>query len=88
VAYSQTIKKELIRTIIRTTSETIEGLVHKLPKDRLLDTLNLGEDQFIAVCDAKVFSEQDGKLTYETDFMAVNKNHIVLITGDDVTEGG
>ncbi len=86
MAYSQYIKKETIRTIIRTPSETIEGIIHKRPKNRLLDTLNLGEEQFIAVCDAKVFSEEDGKLVHETDFIAVNKNHIVLITGDEVDE--
>lgn len=87
MAYSRVIKKDKVRTIIRTTCETIEGLVHKRPKNRLLDTLNLGDDNFIAVCDAKVFSDEDGKLVHEAEFIAVNKNHIVLITGADFSEG-
>ena len=88
MAYSQKIEKETIKTLIRTTSETIEGMVYKRPKNRLLDTLNLGDDQFIAVSDAKIFSEADGKLVHETDFIAVNKNHIVLMTGDEIKDGG
>ena len=87
MAYSQIIKKDAIRTIIRTSCETIEGTVHHRPSNRLLDTLNLGEDQFIAVSDAKIFSELDGKLLHEADFIAVNKNHITLITGDEIKEG-
>jgi len=85
VTYSQSIKKEAIKTIIQTTCETIEGMVHNLPKNRLLDTLNLDNEQFIAVCDAKVFSDVDGKLVHETDFIAVNKRHIILITGDEIS---
>ena len=84
MAYSQLVKKETIKTIIRTSCETIEGMVHKYPKNRLLDTLNLGDEQFIAVCDAKVYSDEDGRLVHETDFIAVNKNHIILITGDEI----
>jgi hypothetical protein len=84
VAYTPIIKKEKIKTIIRTTCETIEGMVHKHPRNRLLDTLNLGDEQFIAVCDAKVYSDEDGKLVHDSDFIAVNKSHIISITGDEI----
>lgn len=87
MAYSRVIKKEKVKAIIRTSCETIEGLVHKRPKNRLLDTLNIGDDNFIAVCDAKVYSDEDGKLVHEAEFLAVNKNHIVLITGAHFSEG-
>ena len=84
MSYAPVVKKEQIKTIIRTTGETIEGMVHKRPRNRLLDTLNLGDEQFIAVCDAKVYSDKDGKLVHDTDFIAVNKSHIISITGDEI----
>ena len=87
MAYTPKIEKETIRAIIRTTTETIEGMVYKRPQHRLLDALNLGDDQFIAVTDAKIYSGEDGELTYETDIIAVNKNHIVLITGGAIIDG-
>ncbi len=87
MAYSQKIEKETIRTLIRTTSETIEGMVYKRPQHRLLDALNLGDDQFIAVTDAKIYSDEDGKLTHERGIIAVNKDHIVMITGGKVIDG-
>ncbi len=88
MAYSKVIKKETVKALIRTSSETIEGTVYKQPNNRLLDTLNLQDNQFIAVSDAKVYSEGDGKLIYETDFIAVNKSHIVLITAGTVNQSG
>jgi hypothetical protein len=84
VAYAPVIIKDQIKTIIRTTVETIEGMVHKRPRNRLLDTLNLDDEQFIAVSDAKVYSDEDGKLVHDTDFIAVNKSHIISITGDEI----
>lgn len=80
MAYAPKVKKDKVKTVIRTSGETIEGLIHKLPEKRMLDMMNNSSDNFIAVSDAKVYSE--GKLLYETDFLAVNKNHIVIISGE------
>ncbi len=80
MAYTPKVKKDLVKTVIRTPSETIEGMIHKLPKKRMLDMMNDSSDNFLAVSDAKVYSE--GKLLYETEFLAVNKNHIVIISGE------
>ena len=77
--YAQKIKKEKVYTLIRTTCETIEGMIFKRPDNRMLDSLNVQSGEFIPVTDVRVYSAPDGKLLYETDFMAINKNHIVLI---------
>jgi len=80
MAYTPKIKKEKVKTVIQTSSETIEGYIYKLPQKRMLDMMNNSSDNFLAVSDAKVYSE--GKLLYETEFLAVNKSHIVIISGD------
>jgi len=82
MAYVAKVKKEVLKTFIRTPKESIEGIVYKLPQSRLLDMLNDKEDPFFAVCDATVCSVTDGKLLYKTNFLAVNKNHVIHISGE------
>ncbi len=65
--------------VIRTSDEKIEGFIYKMPQNRLLDMLNQGSENFIPVTQAKVFNVQTGKFLFETNFLAVNKNHIVVI---------
>jgi len=77
---SQKIQKDKVYTLIRTTCETIEGMIFKDPDNRMLDSLNLSTGDFIPVTDVTVYSAPDKKLLFKTDFMAVNKSHIVLIS--------
>lgn len=79
MAYKSMVKKEKIITTIRTSSERIEGAVFTLPNTRLLDLLNNQSNQFIPVSEAKVFSEDTGKLLYEVEFMAVNTSHVITM---------
>ncbi|MDH5764108.1 MAG: hypothetical protein OEZ51_14135, partial [Nitrospinota bacterium] len=76
-------KKVKINTIIRTAGEKIEGNVHCLPNMRLLDLMNSDIDKFIPVSDAAVYDEESGKLLYQVPFMAVNKNHVIVISETD-----
>lgn len=85
MAYTPKVKKDRLKTVIRTSCETIEGWIHKLPQKRMLDMMNNSADNFIAVSKAKVYSANEGKLLYETDFLAVNKNHVVIICGESVS---
>ena len=80
MAYAAKIKKDQLKTFIRTSCETIEGVVYKLPQSRLLDMMNEKSEPFIAVSDATVCSATDGRLLYHTEFIAVNKNHIIHIS--------
>ncbi|UCD11722.1 MAG: hypothetical protein JSU88_01105 [Nitrospinaceae bacterium] len=79
MGYKAVIKKDRIDAIIRTSGEIIEGTVHKLPQNRLLDMLNKDSDTFIPVSNAKVYNLATEKFLFETDFIAVNKNHVVVI---------
>ena len=62
-----------------TSGEKIEGMIHKLINDRMLDMLNQKDEDFLAVSDAKVYNNSTGKLMFTSDFLAVNKRHVVLL---------
>ncbi len=87
MAYKSVVKKEKVDAVIRTANEKIEGTIFKLPKYRLLDMLNQDIGPFIPVTSAKVFNIVTGRLMYEAEFLAVNKNSVVLIA-DKVNERG
>lgn len=80
MAYKTLISKEQVAAIIGTVGEKIEGLIYKLPQNRLLDMLNHDSDPFIPVSQAKVYCKVTGKLMFESDFIAVNKSHVVFIS--------
>lgn len=86
MAYIAAIKKNKLKTCIRTSRESIEGIIFILPQLRLLDMMNNKSEPFIAVSDATICSAADGKLLYQTNFMAVNKNHVIHISGEIVPE--
>ncbi len=79
MAYKSLVKKEQVEAIIMTTGEKIEGKIHKLPNDRMLDMLNQSEEEFVAVSAAKVYNNNSGKLLFASDFLAVNKKHVVVL---------
>lgn len=87
MAYKGIVKKEKIDAVIRTANEKIEGIIFKLPQNRLLDMLNQDSGPFIPVTSAKVSHIVTGRLMYEARFLAVNKNSIVIIA-DKVKEMG
>lgn len=86
MAYNAFVKKETINAIVRTSSEKIEGKIFKLPSNRLLDMLNQGDESFIPVIDAKVYCLVTGNVLFESEFLAVNKQHIIPIADHLVTQ--
>jgi len=44
--------------------------------------LNHDSEPFIPVSEAKVYCKTMGKLLFETDFMAINKPHVVFLSND------
>jgi hypothetical protein len=87
MAYKGVVKKEKIEAIIRTSNEKIVGTIFKLPQYRLLDMLNQDSGPFLPVTSAKVFHIVTGRLMYEAEFLAINKNSVVIIA-DKVREVG
>ena len=79
MAYKSYVKKEKVHAVIRTSAERIEGVISKLPNNRLLDMLNHEGESFIPVLNACVFALPTGKLLFEAEFLAVNKKHVVVI---------
>ena len=80
MAYSTFVKKETIDAVIRTSGEKIEGKISILPHDRLLDMLNQREENFIPVTDATVYCLVTGNVLFNSEFLAVNKQNIILIS--------
>ena len=74
------VKKETIDAVIRTSGEKIEGKISILPHDRLLDMLNQREENFIPVTDATVYCPVTGDVLFKSEFLAVNKLNIILIS--------
>ena len=85
MAYNAFVQKETIDAIIRTSGEKIEGKISKLPSNRLLDMLNQGEEDFIPVTDATVYCLVTGNVLFKSEFLAVNKQNIILIADHLVT---
>ena len=79
MAYNTFVKKETINAIIRTAGEKIEGKISKLPSNRLLDMLNQNEENFIPILDATVYCLITGNVLFKSEFLAVNKQNIILI---------
>ena len=80
------IKKDKLLVNIRTAREKIEGVIYKFPEDRLLDMMNKKSEPFIAVSNATICSASDGRLLYQSDFIAVNVNHVIHISRESQGE--
>ena len=85
MAYNAFVKKDTVNAIIRTSGEKIEGKIFKLPSNRLLDMLNKSDESFIAIIDATVYCLLTGNVLFKSEFLAVNKQNIVLIADHLVT---
>ncbi len=79
--FTQIISKKPIPVIVQTTKNVIRGTVHVRPNERVIDELNLST-QFIAVTDASILDDQ-GKQTYQCDFVTLNKEQIIWIIPDE-----
>ncbi|MFH2011507.1 MAG: hypothetical protein ABIJ37_02190 [Pseudomonadota bacterium] len=76
-------KKKPCDVIIYTEKNRIEGITYLIGAptytvdNRLVDLMNYAEKRFIVVTGVKVFNIQ-GELLFETDFLILNKDFIVL----------
>jgi hypothetical protein len=70
-------EKKKTEVIIETHQYRIVGTVHLDHESRLLDMLNLESQHFIAVTTASIYSRNEGKLLYNSNFLGLNKDHVV-----------
>jgi len=73
-------KKEKIRVEIYTTSHRILADLHIFAGARLTDIMQSREtSSFFALTDVEVFDLASGQELFRTDFVDVNRNHIVML---------
>jgi len=79
--YTDIISKVLVPVIIHVGHYRMQGNVHVRSGYRLKDEMN-EPDTFIAVTNALVF-DLNGVVLYQTDFIAINREHIDWIIPED-----
>lgn len=71
------VEKAQVPVIIFTEIHRIEATMYTYKDARILDELNAGAKDYIALTSAKVFALEGKKALYDTEFMAINKRYIV-----------
>ncbi|MEW6621484.1 MAG: hypothetical protein AB1422_19485 [bacterium] len=71
------VEKAQVPVILFTQFQRIEAYMYTYKDARILDELNAGAKDYIALTNVKVYSIEGKKPMYEVDFMAINKKHIV-----------
>jgi len=72
-------EKKEVRVTIYTERHKIDGSYHMVPDARFSDDLNARQKDFIPLTHVTVTDLQDGGgAPVTTDFLALNKHHIVL----------
>lgn len=76
---SQRVSKTKVRVVAVVDSWRIEGDLHILSGSRLTDSINTKTKDFLAVTDASIFEAKSGSLLFETAYLALNRDAIVMI---------
>jgi len=79
--YTDVIHKVTVPATIQTTHQLIQGFVHVRQGERIKDELDRDE-LFLAVTNASIRGT-DGKVQFESPFIAVRREHIVWIMPDE-----
>lgn len=73
-------RKERLRVEIFTVNHRIVADLHIFPGARLTDIMQSRETQtFFALTDVEVYDIHSKELLFRTDFVDINRNHIVMI---------
>jgi len=73
------------RVVILTDLYRIKCSINIVPGVRLTDYIR-SESNFVAVTSAEVYNIEGRKMILSADFMDINKNHIQIITPDEMIE--
>ncbi len=79
--FTNVITKDTVPAIMQTLVTRVRGNLHVRVNERVRDELNR-EEQFLAVTDAVIY-DLKGQRLYETDFVLVNRDHVIWIIPDD-----
>ncbi len=75
--FTDVISKDVIRSDIQTVLHHIRGDVHVRKGERLSDEINQPA-LFLPVTKAEIYN-QEGEMLYTSDFLAVNREHIIWL---------
>jgi hypothetical protein len=84
--FTPVVTKDPVPVIIQTLLHRIDGFIYIRPEDRISDTVNENE-QFIALTDVSVANSQ-GKALHSSDFLLVNRDHIIWILPKEEKKAG
>lgn len=79
--FTRVVQKDALYVRVQTVTHLITGEMYVEHEQRLKDNLEFAE-QFIAITTAKVFT-LTGTLTYQADFLTLNRDHIVWLALED-----
>ena len=79
--FTRVVQKDALYVRVQTVTHLITGEMYVEHEQRLKDNLEFAE-QFIAITAAKVFT-LTGALTYQADFLTLNRDHIVWLALED-----
>jgi hypothetical protein len=82
--YTEYISKNAVSAIIQTVTHRITGKIFVRVGERIRDELNQAV-QFLAVTDAVIYDLQ-GDISYKSDFITVNRDHIIWIMPEEQPE--
>ena len=83
--YTDVVRKDDIPALIQTITNLIHGQIYLRQGLRLKDELNGTAETFIAVTDAEVYNA-NGQVLVRSQFLTLNKSHIIWIRPDEETE--
>lgn len=75
--FTNVVTKIAVPCIVYTPTQKIICQVHVRRDERIKDELNRDE-RFLAVTEAAIY-DLEGRLLYETDFVALNKAHVLWV---------
>ncbi len=74
------VERDLVKVVIITENYKLIGNIHVVPGGRVTDFLAARvAGNFIPVTDVKVYSAKDDKPIFETEFLTINANFIILL---------
>ncbi len=72
-------QKTKMRVVICTSLYRVEGDMYLVPGSRLTDIVNVKTKDFFPITDAKILSPTEDKVLYTLDFVAINREEIIMI---------
>ena len=75
--FTNVVTKNPVEIILQTDCNIIQGKIHVRINQRLKDELD-NNSSFLAITDATI-SSLDGKILYQSRFIAVNRSHIAWL---------